>query len=99
MIRRRKRKSKYLMFFLVTLFAFCLLKIGGQEYDIYTLHQKQANAQQRIDELKKHKAELEAERKRLDDPRYIEKLAREDYNMVGKDEVPLFIVGEQQQKQ
>ena len=45
------------------------------------------------------KAELEAERKRLDDPRYIEKLAREDYNMVGKDEVPLFIVDEQKDKQ
>ena len=41
--------------------------------------------------------ELEAERRRLDDPRYIEKLAREDYNMVGKNEVPLFIVDEQKQ--
>ena len=49
--------------------------------------------------LKQQKAELEAERKRLDDPRYIEKLAREDYNMVGKDEVPLFIVDEQKDKQ
>ena len=45
----------------------------------------------------KKKAELEDERKRLDDPRYIEKLAREDYNMVGKNEVPLFIVDEQKQ--
>jgi cell division protein FtsB len=39
-------------------------------------------------------ANLEAERKKLDDPKYLEKLAREDYNMVGKNEVPLFIVDE-----
>ena len=55
--------------------------------------------QQRVDELKKVQAELEAERKRLDDLKYIEKLAREDHNMVGKNEVPLFIVDEQEKQQ
>ena len=29
---------------------------------------------------------------RLSDPKYIEKLAREDHNYVKKDEVPIFIV-------
>ena len=88
MVRRRVRhKSK----------AFnvaCLFVIGKQEYSIYQIKQEQAATQQRIAALQKQKTELEAERKRLDDPRYIEKLAREDYNMVGKDEVPLFIVDE-----
>ena len=51
---------------------------------------------QRVEELKKDKAELEAEKKRLDDLKYIEKLAREDHNMVGKDEVPLFIVDDKE---
>ena len=49
-----------------------------------------------MEELKKDKAELEAEKKRLDDLKYIEKLAREDHNMVGKDEVPLFIVDDKE---
>lgn len=31
--------------------------------------------------------------------KYIEKLAREDHNMVGKNEVPLFIVDEQEKQQ
>ena len=75
----------------------CLFVLGKQEDRIYQIKQEQAATQQRIEELKKKKAELEAERKRLDDPRYIEKLAREDYNMVGKNEVPLFIVDEQKQ--
>ena len=35
----------------------------------------------------------------MDDLKYIEKLAREDHNMVGKNEVPLFIVDEQEKQQ
>jgi cell division protein DivIC len=34
----------------------------------------------------------------LDDPKYIEKLAREDHNMVGKNEIPLFIVKDEKAK-
>ena len=90
MVRRRVRhKSKAFNVFMMLLFV-----IGKQEYSIYQIKQEQAATQQRIAALQKQKTELEAERKRLDDPRYIEKLAREDYNMVGKDEVPLFIVDE-----
>lgn len=98
MVRRRRRKKNYFKYFLLILFALCLVKLGGQEYDIYKIQQKQVAVTQRIEVLQKQKAELEAERKRLDDPRYIEKLAREDYNMVGKNEVPLFIVDEQKNK-
>ena len=88
MVRRRVRhKSKAFNVFMMLLFVACLFVIGKQEYSIYQIKQEQAA-------LQKQKTELEAERKRLDDPRYIEKLAREDYNMVGKDEVPLFIVDE-----
>ncbi len=79
---------------MLVLIAACLCIIGKQEYSIYLIKEEQAATEQRIAVLKQQKAELEAERKRLDDPRYIEKLAREDYNMVGKNEVPLFIVDE-----
>ena len=99
MIRRRRRKSNKFKCFLLFLIALCIVWTGKQEYEIHKIHQRQAEVGQRIELLKQQKAELEAERKRLDDPRYIEKLAREDYNMVGKDEVPLFIVDEQKDKQ
>ena len=98
MMRRRRRKSNRFKCFLLILCALCLVWVGRQEYDIYKIKGQQAEVQQRISVLKKQKAELEAERKRLDDPRYIEKLAREDYNMVGKNEVPLFIVDENKNK-
>ena len=95
MVRRRVRlKSKAFNVFMMLLFVACLFVICKKENSIYQIKQEQAATQQRIAALKKQKTELEAERKSLDDPRYIEKLAREDYNMVGKDEVPLFIVDE-----
>ena len=47
--------------------------------------------------IRTHKKSLEL--RRLDDLKYIEKLAREDHNMVGKNEVPLFIVDEQEKQQ
>ena len=58
------------------------------------MKQEKAATEARIDALTEKHANLEAERKKLDDPKYLEKLAREDYNMVGKNEVPLFIVDE-----
>ena len=97
MSRRRRRKSLGFKLFMRVVLGVCRFVLGRQEYRISQIKQEQAATQQRIDALKKKKAELEDERKRLDDPRYIEKLAREDYNMVGKNEVPLFIVDEQKQ--
>lgn len=95
MVRRRVRhKSIAFPLFMTLLILACAYSIVKQEYSICQIKNEQDATQQRIATLKKQKAELEAERKRLDDPRYIEKLAREDYNMVGKDEVPLFIVDE-----
>lgn len=77
------------MFLLV---GFGLITIGVKEYKIYKIKQEQAATQARIEALKKEEAALKAERKKLDDPKHIEKLAREEFNMVGKNEVPLFIV-------
>ena len=72
----------------------CLGIVVQQEYKIYQLKQEKAATEARIEALNEKQAKLEAERKKLDDPKYLEKLAREDYNMVGKNEVPLFIVDE-----
>lgn len=88
------KKSMHALFkvFLVILIAFCVAAFIKQEISIYQIKQEQIATQKRLDVLKKQKAELEDERKRLDDPKYIEKLARDDYNMVGPNEVPLFVV-------
>ena len=99
-VRRKKRRSSNdFLCVLIILLIVCLGVLGRQEYKIYQINKEMSATQQRVDELKKVQADLEAERKRLDDLKYIEKLAREDHNMVGKNEVPLFIVDEQEKQQ
>lgn len=98
MQKRKKRSSKDFKIIVWIVVLICLVIIGRQEYSIYQIKEEEAATQQRISELKNKKAQLEAERKRLDDPKYIEKLARDDYNMVGKNEVPLFIVDKDKEK-
>ena len=94
MQRKKKRSNKLFTYILGIVVLSCLVIVAQQEYKIYQLKQEKAATEERINALNEKKANLEAERKKLDDPKYLEKLAREDYNMVGKNEVPLFIVDE-----
>ena len=94
MQKRKKRGNKVFTYIFGIVVLICLGIVVQQEYKIYQLKQEKAATEARIDALNEKQAKLEAERKKLDDPKYLEKLAREDYNMVGKNEVPLFIVDE-----
>ena len=94
MQKRKERGHNWFAYILGIVVLICLGIIAQQEYKIYQLKQEKAATEARIDALTEKHANLEAERKKLDDPKYLEKLAREDYNMVGKNEVPLFIVDE-----
>ena len=77
---------------LIVLVIIFVAILGRQEYKIYQIQKETEATQKRVEELQKAQADLEAERKRLYDLKYIEKLAREDHNYVKKDEVPIFIV-------
>ena len=92
----KKRSRHDFLWICLFILAICGFIIARQEYKIYQVNKELEATTQRVENLKKDKAELEAEKKRLDDLKYIEKLAREDHNMVGKDEVPLFIVDEKE---
>ena len=48
--------------------------------------------QAKVDSLKKENAQLEQEKENLGDIHYIEKVARNEHNMVGKNEIPLFMI-------
>ena len=86
---RIARDFRRILIVLVIIFVAIL---GRQEYKIYQIQKETEATQKRVEELQKAQADLEAERKRLYDLKYIEKLAREDHNYVKKDEVPIFIV-------
>jgi len=70
----------------------CLGVICRQEYKIYRVEEEAALARERVAQLQIQRKDLQEEHVRLYDVNYIEKLARENHNMVGKDEIPLFIV-------
>ena len=93
--RENEKKSRIARDFrrvLIVLVIIFVAILGRQEYKIYQIQKETEATQKRVEELQKAQADLEAERKRLYDPKYIEKLARADHNYVKKDEVPIFIV-------
>ena len=95
---KKSRVSKDFRIVLTILVVIFLGILGRQEYKIYQIQKEAEATQKRVDELQKVQADLEAERKRLYDPKYIEKLAREDHNYVKKDEGPIFIVKDKEKQ-
>ena len=77
------------MYFFVAVILTCVVIVAKQEYKIYQLKQEKAATEERINALNEKKAQMEDERKKLDDPKYLEKLAREDYN--NEDEFPYIL--------
>jgi cell division protein FtsB len=99
--RNNEKKSRIARDFrrvLIVLVIIFVAILGRQEYKIYQIQKETEATQKRVEELQKVQADLEAERKRLYDPKYIEKLAREDHNYVKKDEVPIFIVKDKEKQ-
>lgn len=94
----KSRGSHDFKWILVILVVIFLGILGRQEYKIYQINKEAEATRQRVEQLQKVQADLEAERKRLYDPKYIEKIAREDHNYVKKDEVPIFIVKDKDQQ-
>jgi len=97
--RDNEKKSRIARDFrrvLIVLVIIFVAILGRQEYRIYQIQKETEATRKRVEELQKVQADLEAERKRLYDPKYIEKIAREDHNYVKKDEIPIFIVKDKQ---
>lgn len=95
---RRRHVNK---FYLLVLGVFCLPLIGQAAhhgYQIYQVHKETVRTEQRVEKLKQKTAALEEEKNNLGDLRYIEKVAREELNMVKKDEIPLFMIKDQPAK-
>ena len=95
---KKKRGAQDFVWMLAILGVVFAVLLGRQEYKIYQINKEAEATRLRVEQLQKVQADLEAERKRLYDPKYIEKLAREDHNYVKKDEVPIFIVKDKEKE-
>ena len=92
MIRKTPKGPKGLTLVLVVVALLSIISILGQQYDIQKVKDDKLATSQRIAQLEEEAVRLQKERDLLKEPAYLEKIAREEYNMVGKNEIPIFIV-------
>ena len=88
---RRKTNRRFLVLVLVC----CLPLLGSavhQGYRIFRIHQESVRTEKKVQQLKAENDALAQEKENLGDIRYIEKVARDEHNMAGKNEIPLFMV-------
>lgn len=97
--RKRLKSAKELAFrglglIIALIVVISLYQLGKQAYDLYLVRKEAVKSSEKIKTIEKDNERLEEERSNLHDPKYVEKVARDEHNMVGKNEVPLFIVDE-----
>lgn len=97
--RKRLKNAKELAFrglglIIALIVVISLYQLGKQAYDLYLVRKEAVKSSEKIKTIEKDNERLEEERSNLHDPKYVEKVARDEHNMVGKNEVPLFIVDE-----
>lgn len=89
-------KGKGVLLVVVALF---FVGFARQGYKIYQVKQETIKTEVKVKELQEKKDKLQQEKENLGDLHYIEKIAREELNMVRKGEIPLFIVKERNAEQ
>ena len=96
---KNKKKVQTFKIILGLIILLFLVRVGQQLYTIYTVRQETIKTEAKVEGLKKQKEALEKEKENLGDIKYVEKIAREEHNMVGKDEIPIFIVDDKKQQE
>ena len=91
-MRKNKKTVHYFKVVLLIIIALFLARVAEQSYTLYQVRRETLRTEAKVKALAKEKADLEQEKENLGDIKYIEKIAREDQNMVKKNEIPLFII-------
>ena len=97
-LKKKKRLDwavigRTLLILLVVLPPVALLGTAPQGgYWLYQLRQERIRTENKVQQLKAENDALAQEKENLGDIKYIEKVARDEHNMVGKNEIPLFMV-------
>jgi cell division protein FtsL len=87
---KRKKISLFRCVFAIML-CFFTAQIIKQEINIHRLNNEIEATRGKIAALTRQHEKLEEEQRSVNDPQYIEKVAREQYNMVKKEEMPVFV--------
>lgn len=87
----KKRKINFLRLAFIILLCFFVVEVVKQEIRIHQLNKEIQSTQSRIEQLSEQHEKLLQEEKSVNDPKFIEKVAREEYNMVKQNEIPVLV--------
>lgn len=87
-VKRRRRKRPILLWICIGLIIIICGILVVQGYKIVQLKQEQNRVEQQLMELREKNAQLEADKARLQDPKQLEAVAREELGLVKPGEVP-----------
>lgn len=91
---RTQRKISWFSVLLLLLTLFFSGRVIAQEYRLYQVRAETKVVSRHIEELQQQQVALQQEKQQLNDPVYLEQLAREKLNLVRPGEVPCVVVAE-----
>lgn len=94
MAARTQRKISWFSVLLLLLTIFFSVRVIAQEYRLYQVQSETKIVSRHIEELQQQQAALQQEKQQLNDPVYLEQVAREKLNLVRPGEVPCVVVAE-----
>ncbi len=94
MVNRTRRKISWFSVLLLLLTLFFSGRVIAQEYRLYQVRAETKIVSRHIEALQQEQAALQQEKQQLNDPVYLEQLAREKLNLVRPGEVPCVVVAE-----
>lgn len=94
MAARTQRKISWFSVLLLLLTIFFSVRVIAQEYRLYQVQSETKIVSHHIEELQQQQAALQQEKQQLNDPVYLEQVAREKLNLVRPGEVPCVVVAE-----
>lgn len=91
MTKVRKYKIKWFRLILLLFAGYFLYMLVGQQSQLSAIEYETQAASQRLEQAQQQNANLIDERDRLNDPAYIEKLAREELGLAKPGETPYML--------
>ena len=93
-MRKRSKKPGIFIVIIGIIIALFFIRLVKQGYSVFQTYRETSKTEERVQALEKEQKDLTEEKENLGDIKYIEKIAREEHNMVRQGEIPLFIIDE-----
>lgn len=86
--KNQRRQINWFVIIMIIMFLLAAFKLGEQAITYRDLSQERIKAEERLKSAQEENDRLNQEKEQLNDPEYIEKLAREELGMTKNGEIP-----------